>query len=244
MKKKLILKILAGVLVVVVAVGAGIVIGRVSKKEQPPATNVSKQKDAGDTKASNNVAENKDNNGEKDTTMPSKNEEVTKAPVSNNEKPKVEENITTKNENKDNGTAKEEVTNSIYKPGVSDERLKEVKDKYYEDMGNTRTYFGRHFESTGELLFSNEKSENEGHINKFYDMMDKNLNDLWGDLKTILSDSEMKKLTQEQVKWIKQKDSIEKDATDGCTAETNTKYARGKETYKRCLYLENKYLNY
>ncbi|WP_170272320.1 lysozyme inhibitor LprI family protein, partial [Clostridium tarantellae] len=211
---------------------------------------VSIQKDTDDTQ-DNKESEDKVNENHKDAETTPKNEDDTKSPAtsektttSNTEKSKAEENATTKNEYKDTGNAKEELSNGVYKADVSRERLDEVKDSYYKQMGEVQTYFGRHFVKTGELAFPDEKESNNSYTKHFYDIMDKNLNELWSGLKTILSENEMKKLTQQQLQWIKEKDSIKREETPILTAEANTLYAKGQDTYKRLNYLADKYLNY
>lgn len=251
---------IAGAMVVAIGLGVGVTASRTYAKGN---SNVASVQKIVDNKDDLNQTTGDENNGTTDTketvsslehndrineesSVDSGNtitENISKNSVDNiktvNENKKSIEN--SKEESKSDVQIKEE-NNSIYKEGVTATDIKRVEDNYDNDMNKIINHVGSHFRKTGELVFSGEEGDN-ARVKLFYDESDSALNNLWSGLQSILSNGEMQKLTTSQKQWIKEKDSIKEDGNSFLSAETRTLYAQGKDTYKRCADLANKYLS-
>ncbi|MGL4847850.1 MAG: lysozyme inhibitor LprI family protein [Clostridium sp.] len=166
--------------------------------------------------------------------------EENKKPVVNN-KPATNNKPTNNNKPVVNNKVEDndDDTIGIYKKGVTEGEVEALKDKY-EEKSNFRYIYGTAFSENGGGPIYETGRELEG-AKMFYGEVDTTLNELWGDLRKILKPDVYKRLQQNQVEWIKERDRIA--STVGKPGDVVYIDKQGRETCKRIRYLIDNYLD-
>lgn len=180
-------------------------------------------------------SENKDEGGLPPKIVDSKDYEKEKQ-----EREKVLKEQEKKNDEPKTNSKEVKETNSIYKSDVSKKQVELLEEKYNEKTAEFHQLYGSAFREYGGPIYG-EGNEALNSAKEFYGRTDKILNDLWGDLNTILRPDIYKNLQKEQMEWIKERDVKASEAgSKGSTAYID---GQGRETYKRVGYLINTYLD-
>ncbi|MGL4873712.1 MAG: lysozyme inhibitor LprI family protein [Clostridium sp.] len=151
---------------------------------------------------------------------------TTKPPVNN--KPAVNNKIDEEND-----------VIGIYKKGVTEGQVEALKEEF-DKKSNFRYIYGTSFGQNGGGPIYETGRELEG-AKMFYEEVDTTLNELWGALRKILKPDVYKRLQENQLEWIKERDKIA--STMGKPGDMMYIDKQGRETCKRIRYLIDNYLD-